>query len=131
MDTFTYMKGKILHLLAVVTSLFGYLEWSGDSHSFLYEAEIEVLSKLLHDPLAVLHPFTLLPMAGQVALLVTLFLQKPHKWLTYFGIGGLGLLLAFMLLVGVLSLNYKIVCSTIPFLVVAVLAVRHQRATES
>lgn len=121
------MKHKFLNSLLIVTSLIGYLEWSGDSHTFLFQAESEVLSKLFTDPIAAIHPFTILPLAGQVLLLITLFQKKPSKALTYTGIGGLGLLLAFMLLVGILALNYKIILSTIPFLAFAVLTVRYYR----
>ncbi len=118
------MKSKLLNFLLILTSLFGYLEWSGDSHSFLFQAEAEILSKLFTEPLAVLHPFTILPLAGQIVLLITLFQKKPAKILTYIGLGGLGLLLIFMLAIGLLSLNYKIIASTIPFLVVAVMTIR-------
>lgn len=34
------MKGKIFNIILIITSLFGYLEWSGDSHSFLFQAEV-------------------------------------------------------------------------------------------
>jgi hypothetical protein len=51
----------------------GYLEWGGDSHSYLFQAEVEVLSKLFVDPVSVLHPLTVLPLAAQVILLLTLF----------------------------------------------------------
>ena len=39
------MKPKILNALLIVTSLLGYLEWSGDSHTFLFQAEAEILYK--------------------------------------------------------------------------------------
>jgi putative flippase GtrA len=66
-------------------------------------------------------------MIGQIILAVTLFQKKPSKILTYISIGGLGLLLLFMFLIGLISLNYKIALSTIPFIVVAVLTVIHYR----
>jgi hypothetical protein len=121
------MKSKILNILLIITSLLGYLEWSGNSHSFLFQAEGEIISKLFTDPISVLHPFTLLPMIGQVILIITLFQKKPSKLLTYIGIGGLGILLAFMFVIGIMSLNFKIILSTVPFIVVAVLAIRHNR----
>ena len=46
-------------------------------------------------------------------------------------IGGLGLLLGFMLVIGVISLNLKIILSVIPFLITAVLAVIHYRKNRS
>ncbi len=103
----------------------GYLEWSGDSHSFLVEAEWELFSKVFTSPQSVIHPFILLPFMGQILLVITLFQRKPSKTLTYIGIGCLGLLLVCMFLIGIISLKYKIVCSTIPFLVLSVYTIKH------
>jgi uncharacterized protein YacL len=121
------MKSKILNFLLIISSLSGYLEWSGDSHLFLFQAEGEILSKLFTDPISVLHPFTILPMLGQVLLIVTFFQKKPGKSLIYISIGGIGILLGFMFVIGLMGLNYKIVISTIPFFIVAVFSVRHYR----
>lgn len=125
MDT---TKSKILNALLILTSLAGYLEWSGDSRMFLFQAEGEVLSKLFTDPIAVLHPFTILPMAGQLLLLVTLFQKSPGKALTYSGIAALGILLVFMLAIGLMSMNLRIAGSTLPFIAVAMLTIRHYRS---
>lgn len=122
------MKSKLLNFLLIITSLFGYLEWGTDSHSFLFMAEAEILSKLFTDPLSVLHPFTVLPFAGQVILLITLLQNPPNKVLTYIGMGCLALLLLLVFAIGAMSLNYKIFFSVVPFLVVAVVAVRHYRS---
>jgi len=121
------LKSKLLNFFLIITSLFGYLEWSQNSHVFLFQAEGKIFSKLFTDPTSVLHPFTILPMTGQILLIVTLFQKVPSKKLTYLGIGCLGILLGFMFVIGLISLNYKIILSTIPFIVVAVLAVRYNR----
>jgi hypothetical protein len=121
------MKSKILNFLLIITSLLGYLEWSGNSHTFLFQAEAEIFSKVFSDPVSVIHPFTILPLIGQLLLMATLFQKTPGKKLTYFGIGSLGLLLGFMFLIGALSLNYKIISSTIPFICVSILTIRHYR----
>ena len=117
------MKKKLINLAVLLTSLFGYLEWGTDQKMFLWEGEIDVLSKLITDPLSVLHPFTLLPMLGQILLLITLFQKQPSRWLTFAGIACLGLLLVMIFVVGLIGGNFKTVISTIPFLVTAVLAV--------
>lgn len=121
------VKSKLLNILLIFTSLFGYLEWGGDNHSFLFQAEGEVLSKIFTDPASVLHPLTVLPMIGQMLLLITLFQKNPGKILTYAGLAGLGILLSFILLVGALSLNFKIMLSAVPFLVLAVITILHYR----
>jgi len=125
------MKEKILIISLIITSLFGYLEWSGNSHSFLFEAERELLIKLISDPVSALHPFTILPLIGQIVLLITLFQKKPSRFLTYSGLIGLGILLGFMFIIGVISINYKIIISTVPFLIVSVVIVRNYRIQDN
>lgn len=121
------MKSKLLNLLLIITSLFGYLAWGTDQHSFLFQAEAEVLRKLIHDPASAAHPFTLIPMFGQMLLMMTLFQKTVSKRLTYLGLGCIGLLLLFMFVIGLLSMNATIICSTIPFLAVSFLVVRNHR----
>lgn len=119
------MKSKILNLLLIVTSLIGYLEWSGDNQMFLFQGEAQIINKLFTNPNSVIHPFILLPLIGQIILLITLFQQKPSKILTYLSMASLGLLLGFMFVIGLLSLNYKIIFSTIPFITVAFYTIRY------
>jgi hypothetical protein len=121
------MKSKILNFLLITFSLFVYLEWSGNNHLFLLEAEIEILSKLFVNPKSVIHPFIILPLMAQFLLLVTLFQKSASKKLTYISIFGLGLLVYFLLFVGLISLNYKIVISTIPFVLLSILTILHHK----
>lgn len=120
-------RRKILALLLVVTSLFGYLEWGGGNHGFLFQAEYTVLAKLFTDPLEAVHPLTLIPLFGQMALLVTLIQKTPSKALIYLGIACLGLLLGLMFLIGIAGTNYKILGSTLPFMATAVAVVWNLR----
>lgn len=108
-------RKKLLNLALIISSLFGYLEWSGGNAAFLYQMEFEVLSKLFEDPTSVLHPFTLLPLGGQLLLLATLFQRVPGRWLTALGVGCLGLLLGLMLFIGLLESRLSILSSTLPF----------------
>ena len=118
---------RILNALLILTSLIGYLEWGKGNSSFLFQTEWEILSKIASDPISILHPFTVLPIAGQILLLITVFQNAPSKQLTYFGIACLSLLLLMMFGIGLMSLNLKIVGSTIPFMAVAFLAIRQLR----
>jgi hypothetical protein len=127
----TNLKSKLLNFLLILTSLFGFLEWGGGSHIFLFQAEGEVVSKLFTDPLSVLHPLTILPMIGQILLLITLFQKKPGKILTYIGLACVGILLAFMFVVGAMSQNGKIMLSVLSFLVLAFITIRHHRSIKS
>ena len=118
------MKLKILNLLLILTSLIGLLEWGNDSHMFLFQAEAEIIGKLFTDPKSVLHPFILMPLFGQLLLLVTIFQKTPSKILTIAGMSGLALLLLLMLMIGVMSVNYEMIFYTLPFMIVAILIIR-------
>lgn len=113
------MKSKYLNLSLIITSFIGYLEWGGGMHSFLIEVEGEILLSVFHNPKKVLHPFILLPFLGQIFLFMTLFQKPPAKILTVSGIICLGILFLFMLIVGCISLNWKISVSTFPFLILS------------
>lgn len=121
------MKAKLLNLGLIVSSLIGYLEWAGDNHMFLFQGEIDVVGKLFTDPASVAHPFTILPLVGQLLLLFTLFQKKPNRLLTIVGLGSIGVLLATVLLVGILALNIKIIASITPFILISYLVVRQFR----
>jgi hypothetical protein len=67
------MKSKILNFLLFIFSLFGYLEWSGNQQMFLFEAEIEILSKLFINPKSVVIPFIILQVVAKILILFTVF----------------------------------------------------------
>jgi len=87
------MKSKILNTAIIFCSLLGYLQWGKDQHMYLFQMEVELIRKMFIDPISVLHPFTLLPLFGQLLLFITLWQKQVSKRLTYLGIGCLGLLL--------------------------------------
>jgi len=121
------MKIKVLNFLLIITSLFGYLEWGGNNHSFLFQAETELLSKILLTPASVIHPFTILPILGQLTLMIILFQKTPNKTMMYFGIASVGILLGFMFVIGCLSLKFKIILSTVPYIVLSILTLGYIR----
>lgn len=125
------MHSKILNTLLVLSSLIGYLEWSGNNYLFIVEAEREIILKLFTDPNSIIHPLIILPIGGQILLLLTLFQKKPNKIMTYISIAMLGCLLYLMLFIGIFSFNYKIIISTLPFLFISIAIVRQGDPTSS
>lgn len=117
------MKTKILTICLIIFSLIGYLEWGGGNHQFLFQVEGEILAKAFSDFTSIIHPFVLLPFFGQILLIVTLFQKKPKKLLVYLAIGGIGILFLLMLFIGIISPNFIIILSTLPFLTTAVLTI--------
>lgn len=117
------MKAKWLNLGLLLSSLLGYLEWGGDNHMFLFEGELDVIVKLFTDPAAVLHPFTILPLTGQILLIITLFQREPGKVLTIIGMVSIGILLTVVLLAGILSLNIRTILSILPYMFISYLVI--------
>ncbi len=111
----------------ILTSLIGYLEWGGGNHAFLGEIEFEVLSKLISDPVSAIHPFTILPLVGQIILMITLFQKEPNKRMSHIGIALIAFLFVFVLFIGLLSMNWKVMLSTLPFIILAVMHIRISR----
>lgn len=118
------MIKKTFNFLLIITSLFGYTEWGQNHHAFIFEMEQELLVHFISKMGAFSHPLILIPLMGQLLLIVTLFQKEPYKKLTFIGLGCLSLIILMFLLVGILSINFKIIGSTIPFIVVAILTVR-------
>ena len=124
------MKSKLLNLGLLITSLLGYHEWGGDNSSFIFQMEWEVISKMLGDFSAGNSPFVIIPLLGQILLAFTLFQKTPSRRLTYIGIGMLGLLLFFIFLIGIMTLNYKTVLSFLPFVFLVVITIKHHRSLQ-
>jgi hypothetical protein len=118
------VHAKTLNTLLLLASLIGYLEWSGNNHLFIFEAEREIILKLFTDTNSVIHPLIIIPMGGQILLVLTLFQKKANKIMTYLSIAMLGCLLYFMLFIGLMSFNYKIITSTLPFLFISIAIIR-------
>ncbi|MEN8248355.1 MAG: hypothetical protein ABFS32_05450 [Bacteroidota bacterium] len=121
------MKNKILNLALILTSLIGYLEWGGNNSMFLFQGEYDILTKLFIDPLSVVHPFTILPLLGQIILLITLFQKIPGKLLTYIGMIGIGVLMLMIFIVGIISFNYWILLSSLPYLITSAWVIVYYR----
>lgn len=121
------MKAKLLNLGLILSSFIGYLEWGADQSNMLILMEWELIKLFVTDPLSALHPFTIIPMLGQILLLITLFQKTPDRLLTYLGLGFLSLLLLMVLLVGFLAMNFMIIASALPFVVIGVLTLMHLR----
>lgn len=120
-------RKKLLNLLLLLTSLLGYLEW-GAHKEFLFEIEYDLIHYWLFtgSPSAdeLTHPAVVMPLVGQVLLLITLFQKTPSRRLMYFGMAGIGALMLFIMVVGIAALRWKIFISALPFIITAIAAIR-------
>lgn len=120
------MREKIINILILLSAFFGYLEWGKNNSSFLYEVELEFFKNMFNDPKSSVHPFTVIPIFGQILLFITLFQKTPNQKLTYIGIFCIGVLLLFIFFIGIISINLKILISTLPFILFAILSFKHK-----
>lgn len=117
------MKLKLLIGGILISSFFGYLEWANNK-TFLFQAEYLLFTKLFSDPVSVFHPFTIIPLAGQILLITSLFKKNPFKICLLIAIAAIGLLFLIILTVGVLSKNFKTIISVMPFFVFSFLTLK-------
>lgn len=110
---------RLLNVILLICFSFCYLEWPGDNSSFFYQLEYTILTKEgdLLDTLT--HPLILTGILSQLILVVCIFYPKPLSKLNGIGILALTLLVLFILLVGILGMNFKIIASVMPFLLFA------------
>ena len=121
------MYAKLLNIALLLTSLMSYMEWGLQQHAFLFQIEWDLLEKLLQEPMQVVHPMTLIPLTGQPVLMVTLFQRRPSRYLTFIGMGAIGIIVWLITWIGLIKLNIWMVVSTLPYIVVCMLTLRYYR----
>ena len=122
--TLMLMNKKLLHLLVIIASLIGYLEWGNKQHLFIFQAEAQIFYSLLKHPSSVFHPLVVLPFLGQLLLATNMFKPNPKSIVSILGVCCIAILFLLLLLAGLLSKNYKIIMFTIPFFISAYLLLR-------
>ncbi len=105
-------------LLLVIFSLLGYLHWGKNQHMFLFQAEADILRNLILQPENYLHPFILLPLFGQVLLLVAFIRPKVANWIQITGMLCLALIIFMILFIGIIEPSWKMILSASPFTLV-------------
>ncbi len=111
---------RLLNLGLLIAFQFCYLEWPNHS-MYVFEAEKEIFTKTENWISNFTHPIILLGLATQMILLFGALLPKINRKLNTLAVLLLGFLVLFFAIVGILSSNFKIIFSTLPFLVLAVI----------
>ena len=124
-------KRKITNIGLILSSFLGYFEWGANMGAFIFETEWDIITKLFTEPGSVLHPFILFPLAGQVLLVITIFQKQPSKKLSFIGMLLIGILLWFLLAIGLMSMKYAIILSTLPFTFIAIFSIWYFRFKKS
>lgn len=100
------------------------MEWGQDQSSFVFEAALEVFAKQDGQMNSFLHPLVLAPFVGQLLIMFAFFQKQPKRLLLLAGIVLMGALVVMVLLAGSLSMNAKMVFSTLPFIASAVWSIQ-------
>jgi hypothetical protein len=114
----------LVNCLVVVTFFLGYMEWGADNRAFLFQAAAALLISLPNDLEGLLNPFVIIPLAGMIMLVITFFQKNPSRKLSLIGLACLAVFMVFLFFIGLISMNFKIALSTIPFLACAMLSLR-------
>lgn len=125
------MKNSQLKILLLISTFIGYLEWGTDQNSFIVQSEWEVLKKVPEDPLSLLHPFILLPVAGQLLLLFDIIKKNKGKKLSVIAIVLMSLLYLMILFIGLLDMNFKKILSALPFFILSFVIIRSKNTKTS
>lgn len=118
---------KLINILLLFTFQLGYLQWGNSNSSFIFMSEAALLSKAGSAPESFLHPIVLILLCGQLILLYTVFQKQPGRALSLTGLACLSVLMLFLLFIGIISFNIKIIGSTLPFIITGVLALRYHK----
>ncbi len=119
---------KILNLLLLLSSFFGYLEWGKGQHRYIFELEYELFFTLPHKLTNLSHPLILLPLLGQVLLFYTLLQKTPGKKITYIGMICIGILMLLLLFIGIMEKNGQIMAGAAPFILISVIILFYHRS---
>lgn len=111
------MKAKVLNALTLLFSTLAYLEWGTEQSSHLFQMEWDIITKIVSDPLSVLHPFIIFPLFGQILLLYSLFQKTPGRKLSIVAILLLALLVVLIFAIGLMEMNLKIIGFSLPFII--------------
>jgi hypothetical protein len=114
---------RLINLGLLLSFLICYLEWGQDNSSFVFQTEYLLFFKKSEAVNTFTHPLIIIPFIGQLLILYTLFQKIPGKTITIIGMILLSILVLLIAFVGVLSMNFKIIVSTLPFIMIGLLII--------
>ena len=119
---------KLINAGLVISSLFGYMEWGDNQSSFIFQVEYSLLFGDAGSTDSFSHPLILIPLIGQVLLLITVFQKSPNNKLSVLGLICLSVIMYFLCFIGVVSTNLSVILSTAPFLILSFLFYQYRYA---
>ena len=118
-------KSKLLTLVFITTSLFGYLARGPDNSSFLLQIEHELIIVFFYES-KVYCSSQYCHSSPKLNFTKHSYVQKiQNRFLIYIGNVCLGLLLGFMVFIGVTSFNFVMLVAILPFFIIVLLVIRN------
>lgn len=118
---------KVLNICLLLTSLVGYMEWGGGNHAFIFKLEFDLIFGSTHHSGSFLHPFVLIPLIGQLMLIWSVVQKIPGKVITFTGLICISLIMLMLLLIGIMTINIRMILSVMPFVITGVLVIWSMR----
>lgn len=111
---------RFINLSLLITFLFCYLEWPPNNSTFIFQGEYEIFTNTKNWVSNFTHPLILLGLIAQLILIHAVINPKINTKLNHLGVIILTPIVLLFFVVGLLSFNYKIMASTLPFLALVV-----------
>ncbi len=115
---------QLINLALIIAFLFCYLEWPPHNSMFIFQGEYVIFSSTKSWVSNFTHPLILLGLIAQLILIYAVINPKINAKLNHLGVIILTPIVLLFFVVGILSVNYKIMASTLPFLVLVVFYIR-------
>ena len=112
---------RLINLALLIAFQFCYLEWPPNNAMFIFQGELEIFSKTENWISNFTHPIILTGFLTQLVLLLGAILPNFNRKLNTLTVLLLSALVLLFTFIGLLGLNYKIIFSTFPFLILAVI----------
>ena len=110
---------KLINLGLFLSFFLCYLEWGGGQSIFIAQAAYELVFVQGLSWNTALHPVILSCILGMLALLYSVVVNKPNRWVNVLGVVLLSVVVFIFFLAGALSGNVRMIGSNLPFLVLA------------
>lgn len=114
------MSRRIINLVLIISFQFCYLQWPPNNSMFIFQVEHEIISKSENLISNITHPLIITGIFAQMMLILGILFSNFNKKWNSLGVILLGTIVLLILLVGILSLKFKIISSTIPYSLVSI-----------
>lgn len=97
-----------------------YLEWGKTQAHFMFELAMIIFTKKANSLETLTHPIILMLIGALSLTLISACSRKPNRVLNFIAVLLMSAFVLFVLLIGFMAHNYKIVLSTFPYLICGV-----------